>query len=175
VYNTLAQSANITSCNFMIYAVSSVNSSLVLEIHVLHYVYTRVNDISITRVLEYTIAYWSDILLVIFIVDTQLNSSNVHVTPDDKQFYFNKELDVLVLDLASGESTLELHHSVNITDVMSVDWKTVVTISHDAVLRIWDRTRDVARAPTTTDVKGLGHRVMYVLCHVCILSLMYKS
>jgi WD40 repeat protein len=121
-------------------------------------------------------AYWSNTLLAILIGGTQRSSTKLHVTPDGKHLYFDNDLDVRVRDLASGESTLELHHSVNITDIMSVDWKTVVTISGDAVLRIWDRTRDVGRAPNTTDVKGLGHMVKYVSGHdVCIRSPMYKA
>jgi WD40 repeat protein len=124
----------------MMHTVYSVYSFLLLEIHVLHYVYAHVQCHFYHSCLRiyYAREYWSDILLVIFIAHTHLVFSNVHVTPDGKQLYFNKDLDVLVWDLASGESTLELHHSVDIIDVMSVDWKTVVTISHDAVLRIWD-------------------------------------
>jgi WD40 repeat protein len=85
-------------------------------------------------------------------------STDFNVTRDGKHLYFPQDRTVRVWNLASGESTLELHHSSTICDVRSLDWKTVVTTSADPVLRIWD----MGRTPTATDVKGLGYWVRYV-------------
>lgn len=70
---------------------------------------------------------------------------NYHAFKDGKSLYCMSNRDILIWDLKTGARKYILEHSCNITDAKTVDFKTMVTITEDKVVYLWDMTRPEKR------------------------------
>ncbi|KAK3583746.1 hypothetical protein CHS0354_022778 [Potamilus streckersoni] len=86
------------------------------------------------------------IRVILTTLDPELDVGWIYGTSlDGQQLYINAYVDenfyVLIYDMKTGKSSLELPHPKIIYNVRSVDGKCIVTIESMGVLRIWDRSR----------------------------------
>ncbi|XP_062592194.1 NACHT and WD repeat domain-containing protein 2-like [Saccostrea cucullata] len=70
---------------------------------------------------------------------------NYHVSKDGKSLYCVSNRDIVIWDLKSGERKYTLQHSCYVTDARTVDFRTMVTITEDKVVYVWDMTRPEKR------------------------------
>lgn len=85
---------------------------------------------------------------------------NYHAYKDGKSLYCMSNRDILIWDLKSGERKYILEHSCNITDARTVDFKTMVTITEDKVVYLWDMTRPEKRGHK--EKFNIGNNVWWV-------------
>ena len=85
---------------------------------------------------------------------------NYHVSKDGKSLYCVSNRDVLIWDLKTGKRKYTLEHSCNVTDARTVDFRTMVTITEDKVVYLWDMTRPEKRGHK--DKFNIGHNVWSV-------------
>ncbi|XP_022342057.2 NACHT and WD repeat domain-containing protein 2-like isoform X2 [Crassostrea virginica] len=86
---------------------------------------------------------------------------NYHVSKDGKSLYCVSNRDVLIWDLKTGKRKYTLEHSCNVTDARTVDFRTMVTITEDKVVYLWDMTRPEKRGHK--DKFNIGHNVWNII------------
>ncbi|KAK7479964.1 hypothetical protein BaRGS_00028791, partial [Batillaria attramentaria] len=76
-------------------------------------------------------------------------SEKFRVTPDGLHLYHPNRRAVRVWDLQKAQSASCLLHNNSITEVVTVDMRTFVTIADDRLIRIWDISRGLSEGKTT--------------------------
>lgn len=82
---------------------------------------------------------------------------NYHVSKDGKSLYCVSNRDILIWDLKTGKRKYTLEHSCYVTDAKTVDFRTMVTITEDKVVYVWDMTRPEKKRHE--EIYNIGHNV----------------
>ncbi|XP_061197445.1 NACHT and WD repeat domain-containing protein 2-like [Saccostrea echinata] len=86
---------------------------------------------------------------------------NYHVSKDGKSLYCVSNRDILIWDLKSGERKYTLQHSCYVIDARTVDFRTMVTITEDKVVYVWDMTRPEKKGHK--EKFNVGHNVWNII------------
>lgn len=98
--------------------------------------------------------------MIFFIGKNDDYTLNYHAFKDGKSLYCMSNRDILIWDLKTGARKYILEHSCNITDAKTVDFKTMVTITEDKVVYLWDMTRPEKRGHK--EKFNIGNNVWYI-------------